>query len=242
MVRGQNHRFYWIYWIFSPFDLLVGGQNDRFYWIYWIFSTFRLFDLLLMVKMIEFTEYYCNFWLFDFSTSCCEVKLIDFTEYIEFSPFRLFDLLLGVQIDRYYWIYWIFSTFRPHGGRSKWSNLPNILYFFDFSIFRSLAGRSKWLILLNILIFFDFSTSCWDVKLIDFTGYIAFFRLFDFWTLEGGWGCLNWPGGKIHGASVRSNIKNTVSVNLKAVCNIQSPEKTKHARTKEWTLLLLTFF
>ena len=52
----------------------------------------------------------------------------------------------------------------------------------------------------------------------------------------------NWPGEKIHGASVRSNIKNNVLVNLKAVCNIQSPEKTKHPRTKEGTLLLLTFF
>ena len=89
---------------------------------------------------------------------------------------------------------------------------------------------------------FDFSTFWWEVKLIDFTEYTGFFRLFDFSTLEGGGGGRNWPGGKIHGASVRSNIKNTVSVNLKAVCNIQSPEKTKHARTKEWTLLLLTFF
>ena len=89
---------------------------------------------------------------------------------------------------------------------------------------------------------FDFSTCCWEVKLIYFTEYIAFSRLFDFWTLEEGGGCRNWPGGKNHGASVRSNIKNTVSVNLKAVCNIQYPEKTKHTRTKEWTLLLLTFF
>ena len=60
--------------------------------------------------------------------------------------------------------------------------------------------------------------------------------------MEGGGGCRNWPGGKIHGATVRSNIKNTVSVNLKAVCNIQSPEKTKHAKTKEWTILLLSLF
>ena len=61
---------------------------------------------------------------------------------------------------------------------------------------------------------------------------------FDFSTFQPLAGRLN---GKIYGASVRSNIKNTVFVNLKAVCNIQSPEKTKHPRTKEWTLLLLTF-
>ena len=93
--------------------------------------------------------------------------------------------------------------------------------FFDFSTFRPIVGRSNWSILLNILHFFVFST-------------------FGPWREEGD--AKNWPEGKIHGASVRSNIKNTVSVNLKAVCNIQYPEKTKHARTKEWTLLLLTFF
>ena len=63
------------------------------------------------------------------------------------------------------------------------------------------------------------------------------FSTFRFSTLAGGGGGRNWPGGKMLGASVRSK-----SVKLKAVCNIQSPEKTKHARTKEWTLLLLTFF
>ena len=93
--------------------------------------------------------------------------------------------------------------------------------FFDFSTFRPIVGRSNWSILLNILHFFVFST-------------------FGPWREEGD--AKNWPEGKIHGASVRSNIKNTVSVNLKAVCNIQYPEKTKHARTKEGTLLLLTFF
>ena len=54
--------------------------------------------------------------------------------------------------------------------------------FFDFSIFRPHSGRLKWSILLKVLDFFDFSTSCWEVKLIDFTWYIGFcstFRLFD---------------------------------------------------------------
>ena len=112
---------------------------------------------------------------------------------------------------------------------------------FDFSTSWCEVKMIKFTEYIEYFRLFDFSTSCWEVKLIDFTGYIGFFRLFDFSTLEGGGGGRNWPGGKIHGASVRSNIKNTVSVNLKAVCNIQSPEKTTHARTKERTLLLLTF-
>ena len=46
--------------------------------------------------------------------------------------------------------------------------------FFHFFSFRPLDERSKWSILLNILYFFDFLTSCWEVKLIDFTGYVDF--------------------------------------------------------------------
>ena len=58
----------------------------------------------------------------------------------------------------------------------------NILFFFYFSTFRPLGGRYKWSLLQNIFQFFDFSTSFWDVKLIDFTGYIGLFWLFDFLT------------------------------------------------------------
>ena len=125
--------------------------------------------------MINFTEYIV---FFEFSTSCWEVKLIDFTGYL-------------------YWILFNFSTFRPLAGRSKSLILLNILIFFDFStslwevkmiifteyidffrlfdllmggqtvrfywIFilnfstsRPLTGRSKSLILLNICIFSTF--------------------------------------------------------------------------------------
>ena len=117
-----------------------------------------------------------------------------------------------------------------------------IFRLFDFSNSWWKVKMIKFTEYIEFFRLFDFSTCCWEVKLIDFSGYIEIFRLFGFSTLEGGGGGRNWPGGKIHGASVRSNIKNTVSLNLKAVCNIQSPEKTKHARTKEWALLLLTFF
>ena len=82
--------------------------------------------------MIDFSEYVDIFRIFVFLTSWWEDRLIDFTEYIlnfsTFRPrrggeskwsillkilfFRLFDLLLEGQTDRFYWIYWIFSTFR----------------------------------------------------------------------------------------------------------------------------------
>ena len=70
-----------------------------------------------------------------------------------------------------------FSTFQPLIGRSKWSNLLNILNYFRlfdfllggqndwfywiywiFSTFRPLAGRSTERFLLDILNSFDFST------------------------------------------------------------------------------------
>ena len=196
--------------------------------------------------MIDFTEYIEFFDISSFSTWWWELKMINFTEYIVF--FQLFGPFAGrKRIDFTgcigFFLLFDFSTscwkfkligfteyigiFRLYDFSNCWWEVKII----DFTIY------TYWFFRL-----FDFSTYCWEVKLIDFTGYIAFFRLFDFWTLEGRGGCRNWPGGEIHGASVRSNIKNTVSVNLKAVCNIQSPEKTKHARTKEWTLLLLTFF
>ena len=54
------------------------------------------------VKMIKFTEYIDFFLLFVFSTSCWEVTLIDFTGYIDF--FRLFD----------------FSTLEGGGGGRNW--------------------------------------------------------------------------------------------------------------------------
>ena len=71
-------------------------------------------------------------------------------------------------------IFFAFSTYRPLGGRSKWLILLEILDFLDFFSFRPLDERSKWSILLNILYFFNFLTSCWEVKLIAFTGYVDF--------------------------------------------------------------------
>ena len=93
-------------------------------------------------------------YFFDFSTSLWKVKLIVFTGYIGF--FCLFDRLLGVPIDWYYWMYWIFSTLRHVGGRSKW-----------------LISLNIWFIRL-----FDFSTSPLKVKMINFTKCILFFGLF----------------------------------------------------------------
>ena len=254
---------YTVFFDFSTFRPLGGRSKSKWSLLLDILTFFDFSISCWEVKLIDFTGYIGLFWLFDFSTCWWEVIIIDFTEYIDFfSTFRLFDILVGGQNDRFYWIYCIFSTFRIFDllVGSKWSNIINILIFFRLFDFWPLAVRLKCLILLNILKFFDFSTfrtlggrsewsnllniltSCWEVKLIDFTGYIGFIRLFDFPTLEGGGGGRNWPRGKFHGASVRSNIENTVSVNLTAVYNIQSPEKTKHARTNEWTLLLLTFF
>ena len=106
--------------------------------------------------MVDFTEF---FKLFDFSTWG---EGLNGRFYWIFSTFRLFNLLLWGQTDRFYWIYWVFA----------------------FSTFRPLAGSSNWSILLNILDFFDFSSSWWEVKMIDFTEYIEFFRLFDFLTFR----------------------------------------------------------
>ena len=47
--------------------------------------------------MIDFTDYIGIFRLFDYSTSCWEVKMTGITEYFDF--FRLFDLLVGGQND-----------------------------------------------------------------------------------------------------------------------------------------------
>ena len=90
LLGGQTDRFYWICWIVRLFNLLLGGLIDWVYLIYWNFSTFRLFELLVKwweVKMINFTTDYIGF--LRLSTSCCGVKIIDFTAYIGF--FRLFD-------------------------------------------------------------------------------------------------------------------------------------------------------
>ena len=78
----------------------------------------------------------------------------------DFHTFRLLDILVAVQNELFYWRY----------------------CFFYFLTFRPLGGRYKWSLLLNIFNFFVFSTSCWEVKLIDFTGYIGLFWLFDFLT------------------------------------------------------------
>ena len=116
------------FWLFDP---LLGGQNDGFYWIYWIFSTFRLFDFLLG------DQNYWFYWIYWFFSNLRlliisgRLKCLIYWKYWIFSTFRLFDLLLGGQNDWSYWMHWIFyfSTFRPLGGRSKWSNLLNTVKF-----------------------------------------------------------------------------------------------------------------
>ena len=129
------------------------------------FSTFRIIHL---------------FRLFELSTSWWEVKMIDFTEYIRF--FRLFsfrplggrsndqfhwicwifstffDLLLGGQTDRFYWICWIVRLFNLLlGGLIDWV----YRIYWNFSTFRLFELLVKW----------------WEVKMIDFSEYIRFFRL-----------------------------------------------------------------
>ena len=125
---------------FRLLDILVAVQNELFYWRYcfFYFWTFRplggRYKWSLLLNIFNF---------FDFSTSCWEVKLIDFTGYIGlFLTFRLFDLFLGGQNDRFYWIYWIFSTF------------------IDFNEY------------IDFFRLFDFSTSWREVKMIDLTEYI----------------------------------------------------------------------
>ena len=162
LLGGQTDRLYRIHWIiltFRLFDLLVGGQNNRFYWIYWFFFDFSTFRHL--GGWSKWSILLNILYFFDFSNfrPLGGVKMIKYNKYIDF--FRLFD-------------------FWPLAGRLKCLILLNILKFFDFSTFRTLGGRSEWSNLLNIL------TSCWEVKLIDFTGYIGFIRIFDFPTLEEG--------------------------------------------------------
>ena len=74
---------------------------------------------------------------------------------LNFSTFRP---LTGSSNDWFYWLYYIFSTFRIFalGGMSNWLILPNIVNFYDFSTFRHGPGRSNCLILLNILNFSTF--------------------------------------------------------------------------------------
>ena len=131
------------------FNLLLGSQNDWFYWVYWDFLIFRP----LAGRSTE--RFY---WIYQI-----------------LSTFRLFNLLPGGQNDWFYWLYLIFYTFRLFdilvGGQNDlfcW-----ISCFSYFSTFRSLGGRYKWSLLQNIFNFFDFSTTCWEVKLIDLTGYIG---------------------------------------------------------------------
>ena len=154
------------------------------------------------VKMIKFTEYIGIFRLFDFSISCREVKMIDITEYIVF--FQLFGLLLEGQLSDFTVGILSFSDFSTSRREVKMINFTEYIDFFEYPPFWPLGGRTEWLILLNIILnfstfrlfdlvvgsqndqyygiywFFDFSTFCWEVKLIDFIGYIGFFRLFDF--------------------------------------------------------------
>ena len=107
--------------------------------------------------------------------------MIGITEYIVFFDFSTFRPLGGMSN-------WFISTFRPLVGRSKWLISMNIYWIFStFRLFRPLGRRSKWSNLLKILNYFrllDFSTSCWEVKIIDFTEYIGFFWLFGI-LLEG---------------------------------------------------------
>ena len=73
--------------------------------------------------MFDFTEYIEILWLFDFSNSWWDVKIIKFTEYIDFFlTFCLSDLLLRGQTDRFYWISRFFLSFRLFklgGGRGR---------------------------------------------------------------------------------------------------------------------------
>ena len=53
--------------VFRLFDLLLGGQNDQCHWIYCFFSTFGVLTSCWEVKMFDFIEYLLVF--LDFSTS-----------------------------------------------------------------------------------------------------------------------------------------------------------------------------
>ena len=78
-------------------------------------------------------------YFFDFSTSCWE------------------------EMNRFYWMYWIFLLF----------DLSTSCWEFKLIGFTEYIGFF-WL--------YDFSNCWWEVKIIDFTEYIDFFRLFDFST------------------------------------------------------------
>ena len=144
------------------------------YFIFWTFlSLAGRSNWLILVDILDFVR------LFDFSTSCRELKMIYLYRIFWFFPiFRLFDLWVGGQNYQFNSIYWFLSTFwplaerlnlsilldilnfstsRPLTGRSKLLILLNILYFFDFSTFRPFGGSSNWLFLQNIF-FFYFST------------------------------------------------------------------------------------
>ena len=122
---------------------------------------FRLFDFLISwwgVKMIKFTEYLnWIFWLFDLLLGGQNIWF--YWIYWFFSTFLLFDLLVGGQNDQIYWIYYFFQTFRLFNLQSCWEvkmiDFTEFIWFFDFS---ASNWKVSWTILLHILIFSDIST------------------------------------------------------------------------------------
>ena len=189
----------------------MGGQNDQ---IYWINCFFRLFDFWTSCWEVKMIKFYIDFFrLFDFSTSNLAGRskwliLLNILFFFTFPPlagrsterfyciycffptFRLFGLLPVGQNDWFYLVYCIFFTFRLLDLLVGGHDFTEYIFFFDFS--NSWWERSKWSILLNLFDFFDISTSCWEVKLIDFTRNIDFFRLLDFSSFRPITGSSSW--------------------------------------------------
>ena len=136
--------------VFRLLDLLLGGQNNWYYTEYIDF--FQIFHLVLGGQLSDFAGYIIFFRRFDFLTSRREVRMIDFTDYIDFLvTFCLFDLLVGGKNDLFYLIYWIFRLYFS----TSWLEIKMIN-------FTEYIG------------FFEFSTSSWEVKLTDFIGFFDF--------------------------------------------------------------------
>ena len=143
--------------------------------------------------MIDFTEYTDFFRLFDLMVRAQHDQI--YCIYWNFSNFRLFELVLGGRNDWYNCINCFFFRFFRLLLGGQLSDFTGYIIFFRLFDFRPLAVSLKWLILQTILIFlgqidwfywiywifwpFDFSTSWREVKKINFTEYIVFFRLFN---------------------------------------------------------------
>ena len=103
------------------------------------------------------------FWLFDFSTSCWEAKMIDFTENIGF--FRIFGILLGGQLSDFTGYFGFFRLFDFSSSCREVKMIDFTVYIWFFRLFDILVGgQNNWFYWIYCFFWlFDFSISWWEV-------------------------------------------------------------------------------